>query len=666
MTGADRMSDDVLAGERAVNEQYLRRLRDARARWATVAGSQVTTRNQQWTRPNVARGTEFPVTPIVGRVALDGDDELLGGDFYIGARHTEWSGVQVVSWAAPVASLFYRGTEADDPLAGGVVARRTFQHQVEDLVGYVDEVERPASGRSPFDTRPARHLVVPAPPDHGGRGTVSLPPTHSADDQDPPRVVETTRSRTEPTGKVEQAGPAPVPVDSDRPALRAESVLRAILERPRTGRLASVLATLQPDQYRLVTWPDSPLIIQGQPGTGKTVVAAHRAVYLAHPDRPGGSLQKVGLLGPTDRYAEHVAGVVRELGGDDVYVHDLPALLRQLAGVGNTPLDDTGDEQRLDTDWRLGRLLDRAVAVLRASGRFRTGSSATARALVDALVTRHAIVADLVEEDADIADWLAGLRSFDRARQHLRYLPFLAAAGVALSPPPSGALLDHLVVDEAQDVRPLEWRIVAAHVRGLDHVTLFGDINQRRSDFSPDSWHRLACDLEITDHDGSVPTEELVTGYRTTAEILRFANRLLPRGQRGVRSIRSGPAPRVERIPPAAVVSRVMRTAMDLAEAHARGTVAVITVQPDPVSREFRRAGWTRPPDFRGWARQDRRVAVLRPVEARGLEFDAVVVVEPAEFPSNLGRHGELYTSLTRAVQELVVVHGKPLPGPLR
>jgi DNA helicase IV len=48
------------------------------------------------------------------------------------------------------------------------------------------------------------------------------------------------------------------------------------------------------------------------------------------------------------------------------------------------------------------------------------------------------------------------------------------------------------------------------------------------------------------------------------------------------------------------------------------------------------------------------------------LEFDAVVVVEPIDFPKNLGRHGLLYTSLTRANRSLAVVHAKALPDELR
>jgi hypothetical protein len=51
---------------------------------------------------------------------------------------------------------------------------------------------------------------------------------------------------------------------------------------------------------------------------------------------------------------------------------------------------------------------------------------------------------------------------------------------------------------------------------------------------------------------------------------------------------------------------------------------------------------------------------------ARGLEFDGVVVVEPGDFPENLGKQGRLYTSLTRANKELTVLHSNPLPKALK
>jgi DNA helicase IV len=56
-------------------------------------------------------------------------------------------------------------------------------------------------------------------------------------------------------------------------------------------------------------------------------------------------------------------------------------------------------------------------------------------------------------------------------------------------------------------------------------------------------------------------------------------------------------------------------------------------------------------------------VRVLSPDDARGLEFDAVLVIEPADFPRHHDHDGALYTSLTRANKELSIVHAKPPPA---
>ncbi len=62
------------------------------------------------------------------------------------------------------------------------------------------------------------------------------------------------------------------------------------------------------------------------------------------------------------------------------------------------------------------------------------------------------------------------------------------------------------------------------------------------------------------------------------------------------------------------------------------------------------------------WRDGDRVLKLLPPARARGLEFDGVVVVEPAAFPENVGWQGVLYTALTRANRFLTVVHQHPLP----
>ncbi len=130
---------------------------------------------------------------------------------------------------------------------------------------------------------------------------------------------------------------------------------------------------------------------------------------------------------------------------------------------------------------------------------------------------------------------------------------------------------------------------------------------------------------------------------------------------------------------------------MESVEAEARaltdefddGLTAVIVWsqdQADRVQQYFLETGWRRPPrtgsrttfalpasptsddepTYRG------RLRIIRAVQARGLEFDGVVVVEPTEFQQNVGRHGSLYTSLTRADKKLVVVHSKALPKELK
>jgi len=104
---------------------------------------------------------------------------------------------------------------------------------------------------------------------------------------------------------------------------------------------------------------------------------------------------------------------------------------------------------------------------------------------------------------------------------------------------------------------------------------------------------------------------------------------------------------------------------------HHQGSVAVISYRQeiaDEIERSLTKRQWRRDSEGDRSLRRDHRgcrLSVLRPVEARGLEFDAVVVVEPADFRPNLGRHGELYTSLTRANQELVIVHSKAMPKPI-
>ena len=406
--------------------------------------------------------------------------------------------------------------------------------------------------------------------------------------------------------------------------------MRSALERPKTGRLASVLGTLQPDQYRLVTWPDGmPLVVQGGPGTGKTVVAAHRASYLTHMDREPRPLHRIALVGPTDQYVRHVSDTIRELDtggysadtalgtGPHVAALSLPDRLTELAGLPRGLHLDERESDRLDTDWRLGRLVEKTVSVLKSGNRLPTKKNRVIKFVVDAMGARDPDIRNILAAEPELDEWFAGVGSYERARTKRRYIPFLASVGIALQAPSSSDRFDHLICDEAQDVRPLEWRILMQYLNHGAQLSIFGDINQRRSDWSPESWQELAIDLELSDEDGRFEPETLNLGLRTTRQIVRFANQLLPAGQRAVHTLRDGPEPAVHKLAYRDLAREAMSEASVMSSRHPAGLVAVISVSPPLISDGLRSSGWSRSADRHTWTLNGRTVLVLDPDSAR-------------------------------------------------
>jgi DNA helicase IV len=94
-------------------------------------------------------------------------------------------------------------------------------------------------------------------------------------------------------------------------------VLLDELERSREPRMRDIVATIQADQYRLITRaPDPLLIVQGGPGTGKTAVGLHRASYLLYSHRE--RLRRVLVVGPNPTFMEYVSHVLPTLGEESV------------------------------------------------------------------------------------------------------------------------------------------------------------------------------------------------------------------------------------------------------------------------------------------------------------------------------------------------------------
>jgi DNA helicase-2/ATP-dependent DNA helicase PcrA len=154
--------------------------------------------------------------------------------------------------------------------------------------------------------------------------------------------------------------------------VRAQALLRAQLGAPRTKSPAFVLATLQPDQYDLVTVPamDS-VIIEGQPGTGKTIVASHRAAYLIDEFTPAenGLDGDILIVGPTSGYLRHIQTVIDRLTGASARarVLSLPELMLHILDMRHEP-KGTISRSWQDVDKDLAMFVRAAVTRLNATG----------------------------------------------------------------------------------------------------------------------------------------------------------------------------------------------------------------------------------------------------------------------------------------------------------
>ncbi|MGI5356009.1 HelD family protein [Streptomyces sp. CA-252508] len=501
------------------------------------------------------------------------------------------------------------------------------------------------------------------------------------------------------------------------------AILTGEIERPRTGPMRDIAATLQPEQDDLVrAGLTESLCVQGAPGTGKTAVGLHRAAYLlyTHPQRirRGGLL----ILGPNRTFLSYVSEVLPALGESDVRQSTIEEEIdrghpvretdapeaeavkhdARMAGVLHRALyarvaPPTGDLVVPDGSyrWRVPagelaavvtavreeappyavgreRVLSRVVSAVRlraerragprgAGWARRIGRTRAVTALVDACwpkVTPEEVLAGVLADPSDPALTGAEREAIRRRRSPRSYrsAPWSAAdlllldelAGLIERPAGYG----HIVIDEAQDLSPMQCRAIARRA-DFGTLTVLGDLAQGTTPWAARDWAEQLAHLGRT----SVPVVALTTGYRVPAGVVALANRLLgalgvdvPPGRslrrdgevtfREVRDVREG-------------VVAAVRAALDR-----EGSVGVIAAERAVAGLRaaLDAAGLTGP-----------RVTVLPATLAKGLEYDHVVVAEPAEVvaaePRGLNR---LYVVLTRAVSRLDVVHGLPLPTPLR
>ena len=580
-----------------------------------------------------------------------------------------------------------------------------------------DDVERPLYvGRRWVQDDEQRQLVVnwQAP---------AARPFYTATPVDPQRVTLRRRFRTAGRRLTDIADES-----FDGSTLDGASVgdfLLDELDRSRETRMRDIVATIQADQYRLITHaPDRPLVIQGGPGTGKTAVGLHRASWLLYTHRDSLARSRVLVVGPNRLFMEYVSHVLPALGEHAV---EQRAVAELVDGAEPT-LADPPEVARLKADTRLAEVLARAIELrlesepeeiyLRLEGEYvrvrareivellreareRDGTDAIARERFRMALVRRFYLAysetlggsalrdgEEIEKSLKANGYLA--RILERAwpalvpEKLLRALfaqpAFLAEASDGILSDEEQALLrrrgtgwsdgdlalldeanalvgtpprsyGHVIVDEAQDLTPMQLRMIARRARE-GGLTLLGDVAQATGAVVYRSWDEVLPHLP---HAAEAEIEELRHAYRVPREIMDVALPLLDVIAPDVvapLSYRRGAAePLVLRVPAEELLREAYREAARLA----RGDGLVALIVPD----ELIEPALADEAAYEG-------VPLLTARGAKGLEFDHVIVVEPALLAEREQGLRELYVALTRPTRTLVIVHARELPRELR
>jgi DNA helicase IV len=528
------------------------------------------------------------------------------------------------------------------------------------------------------------------------------------------------------TNRRPPAGPASPPLDD--PLLES-------LRRTRTGELGDIVASIQAEQYGVITRDtEQLLVVQGGPGTGKTVVGLHRVSWMLHNRRDRWQPNDILVLGPNPDYIRYISTVLPSLGNDTVVQLPITELgpRVQVSGV------DPPDVRRLKGDGRMLRLMLRAVRnrqkpqrgpidievagrtvrldgdriVARAqelAGRPHNDAGRELRAFVldevQYFFTRRGLRGLAAIEDMMPSEATRGIDNYmERIWPALSPAGFLielfsnrrhletAGAGLftgeemarlLLSSDTTAAgrtwsvddvpLLDladallngtqpayeHIVVDEAQNLSPMQLESIRRRSR-TGWFTLLGDLAQATGPWAPDSWEEIALHLRRE----GVPSEivELSLGYRLPAEIHDVAMRLLPdvaprlTAPQALRSI--GEDVMVRRCAPHDLATAVVEVTRGLLGTGLVGVV-VDSAHREEITAAFDAAGlsWVGElqPGMAG-------IVVLGREDVTGLEFDSVVIVEPALIAGEPQGLRGLFVAMTRATNRLALVHAQPLP----
>lgn len=227
----------------------------------------------------------------------------------------------------------------------------------------------------------------------------------------------------------------------------------------------------------------------------------------------------------------------------------------------------------------------------------------------------------------------------------------------------------HIIVDEAQELSAMAWRMVMRRAPARS-MTLVGDIAQTGDRGGAGSWDEVLSPFVAR----RWRLEQLTVNYRTPSEIADVADDVLAEIDASLQppsSVRStGVPPWAVALPAGVDGDRVLVDRVRAErDAVGDGRTAVLTPQGclDRVRAVLDAAGLTTPEPAEGESELDAPVVVLPVAASKGLEFDAVVVVEPQEMLDESPRGlNDLYVAITRATQRLGVLHSGELPPVLK
>jgi DGQHR domain-containing protein len=326
-------------------------------------------------------------------------------------------------------------------------------------------------------------------------------------------------------------------------------------------------------------------------------------------------------------------------------------LVSVLAGKHQDRRVDVARSLRRDAAFT--RLLDRAWPSLSAA-------QVVADLLTGSVRLRNATKNLLTEAERKAIE-LPALERLDDMKWSASDVPLVDEAEAQLGGRPARTYV-HLVLDEAQDLSPMQLRMLGRRCPSRS-LTVLGDLAQGTSPWAPTTWDEVAAHLGID----APTTEALTTGYRVPQEILETANELLPAlgvSVPATNSIRNtGRTPQVEELDAGDLIPELVAHARSAA-AEDVSTGIIIPEELYPAAVEACRQAKVR---YGEADRQDlmHRVTLLTPDLTKGLEFDHVIVVRGGvtdDDPQRTARR--LYVAMTRAVQDLTILEAPYLELP--